>query len=476
MRRLCALGAISISGLAMAVAASASAPTYVEPDPARLPEPNPTPLVEPSTPDPVIAIAGALVDETEFRSFISEALKLSPTMNEGRADGAAALAGKNSAEWAFYPRIDLQLSGNRAFAREFSNDPDSIIERARGDGRIDANAQLEQLIFDFGAAGNRLEAAAERVTAAEAEYDRKGEGVALRAIGAWYDVFAYGHLNALAEDFMIQNERLRAAVQKRIANGVAAPVELARVDSAIASAKSQHAQLKREFNRAQARFAELFSQPAPARLARAPAPQLGKMSDEALSARAAASSPVRVAEASARAAHADADAARADTRPLVTAGIDAGRYGLLEKDRTDYDVRGRVTVRWRLLGQGDARADEARARAEAADARAASVKLEAEREARIAWGDVGALNETLDAYRDDYIASRITRDAVVERFRLTRGTLFEALDAEEKLFIAAARYIRQMSERDAAIYVALARTGDLLRTLEVEPADQRIFK
>jgi adhesin transport system outer membrane protein len=262
----------------------------------------------------------------------------------------------------------------------------------------------------------------------------------------------------------------------RIAQGVAAPVERAQIDSAIASAKLRLAQYQRELANARARFTELFALQAPARIARAPAPILEKLSDEALTARAAAASPVRVAEATAKAARADAKAARADTLPNVTAGLDAGRYGLFEEGRSDYEVRGRLTLRLRLFGPGDARADEARARAEAADARAMTTKLEAEREARIAWADVTALDDTLAAYREDYVAKRVTRDAVVERFRVARGTLFDALDAEDRLFTSAASYLRAISERDTTTFVALFRSGDLLRTLDIAPADQRIFR
>lgn len=476
MKRACALGAISISAFAMACGAPAYAQGYIDPDPAKLPEPSATPLATPASPDPVLAVADTLADETAFHEVISAVVKANPTMDEGRADGAAALAAKRGADSGWFPRIDLQFSANHAFAREFSNDPDNVIERSRGDGRADANASLEQMVFDFGATDRRIEAAAERISAAEAEYDRKGEVVALRAIATWYDLFAYSHLTTLAEDFIVQNENLRDAVEKRIANGIGAPVERARVDSALANSKAQLAQFKRELSNARARFTELFEQAPPSRIARAPAPALDNLSDDALTARAADSAPVRVAEAAARAARADARAARADTRPNVTAGVDAGRYGLFEANRTDYDVRGRLTVRWRLLGPGEARADEARARADAADARAESTRLEAEREARIAWADVAALDDTLEAYRQDYLASRVTRDAVAERFRVSRGTLFEALDAQQQLFTAAARYIRQMSERDAAVFVALARAGSLLQTLGVDPADRGTFR
>jgi outer membrane protein, adhesin transport system len=473
MRRL---GAIPIWVSAIALGSPLLAQDYLDPEAARLPEPDPAPLAVSTSGDPILAIADRLADEAAFHDVIAEALRVSPNLAEGRADGAAALATKRAAQSAQFPRIDLTISGNKAIAREYSNDPDNVLERLRGGGRVDASANIEQVLLDFGASRRRIDAAIERVGAAEAEYDRKSESIALRAIGAWYDLFAYGHLTELAESFIAQNEDLRSAVELRISQGVAAPVERARIDSAIATAKLRLAQYKRELGNARARFTELFALKAPQRIARAPAPQLERLSDDALTVRAAGSAPVRVAEASARAAHAEAEAARADNQPSITAGVDAAKYGLYEPGRIDYDVRGRLTFRYRLLGPGDARADEALARAEAADARANTVRLEAEREARIAWTDVIALDDTLVAYRDDYLASRVTRDAVVERFRVSRGTLFDTLDAQDRLFSAAANYIRAMSERDAATYVALARSGDLLRLLEIDPADQRIFR
>ena len=470
------VGALFLTVVTTTGAGPVLAQDYLDPIAARLPDPNPAPLSTSTASDSILAIADAIADEAAFHQVIGEALKASPNLTEGRADGVAAIASKRAAQATQFPRIDLALSANRAIAREFTNDPDNVIERARGSGRIDATASVEQILVDFGASRKRIDAAIERIGAAEAEYDRKSEAVALRAIGAWYDLFAYGHLTELAQNFIAQNEQLRASVEFRIAQGVAAPVERARIDSAIASARLRLAQYQRENENARARFKELFGIEAPARIARAPAPELERLSDDVLAARAGASASVRVAEAAARAARADSDAARADTQPNITAGIDAGRYGLYEPGRRDYDVRGRITFRYRLFGPGDARADEARAKAEAADARALTTKLEAEREVRIAWKDVGALDDMMVAYRDDYIASRVTRDAVVERFRVARGTLFDALDSEDRLFAAAANFIRAVSEHDAATFVALARSGDLLRVLNIAAADQRIFR
>ena len=127
----------------------AFAQDYLDPAAARLPDPDPSPLSVKSEGDPILAIADAVADEAAFHEVIGEALKASPTLTEGRADGDAAMAAKRGARSALFPRIDLGLSANRAIAREFSNDPDNVLERARGSGRFDATATLEQLLFDF---------------------------------------------------------------------------------------------------------------------------------------------------------------------------------------------------------------------------------------------------------------------------------------------------------------------------------------
>ncbi|HEV7233907.1 MAG TPA: TolC family protein, partial [Sphingorhabdus sp.] len=327
MRRL---GALPIWATAIAIAAPASAQDYLDPLAARLPDANPAPLAVTLDDDPILTIATSLADEAAFHEVIRQALRASPNLAEGRADGAAALAAKRAAESLQYPRIDFTITGNKAIDREYSNDPDNILERLRGGGRADASANVEQVLVDFGASSRRIDAAIERIGAAEAEYDRKSENIALRAIASWYDLFAYGHLSELAENFIVQNEELRGSVELRISQGVAAPVERARIDSAIANAKLRLAQYRRELANAQARFVELFELEAPKRIARAPAPELERLSADALSARAGSSSPVRVAEANAKAARADADAARADTQPNITAAVDAGKFGLYE--------------------------------------------------------------------------------------------------------------------------------------------------
>ena len=151
---------------------------------------------------------------------------------------------------------------------------------------------------------------------------------------------------------------------------------------------------------------------------------------------------------------------------MLSAGVDAGRYGVFENDR-DYDIRGRVALRYRLFGGADAarravrgpRPRRRRPRHRASARRPSATPPSPGR-------DVRALEQQLDALEASYIASRRSRDVIAERFRVARGTLFDVVAAEDAYFESATAYIQALTELDAARYVLLSRMGRLLDALQ----------
>ncbi len=431
----------------------------------RLPAPERNPLAIDRAADPILALARESADPMRFREFIAAAVDRSPQSLEARAQISEAEAGRGEAMAGRYPVLDVALNGQQSIVRHFTNDVDVIVERSRGSSRVDATLSADQTLFDFGATDDRVAAAGARLRGAALNADAQADGIALRAVAVWYDVFTYRALVRLDEDFTASQEELREAIQTRIQSGLSAPGDLPRVESYIASAEAQLARDRRNLANAEARFEEMFGALPPAALSRAPdAPAAVASKDEA--ATFARSSPaVQSANASARAAREDARAQRASTYPRLSAGLDAGRYGILEEQ--NYDVRGRFTIRQRLFGGVDSRVEQYEARATGAEARAARVQIEAERDAAIALSDVRALEQQLVALEHSYIASRQSRDVLAERFRVARGTLFDLLEAESDYFGVAAGYVRAMTELDAARYVLLSRTGQLLPTLGI---------
>jgi len=451
-----------------AVLVGHSASAFAAPPTAALPPATRTPLAIDASDDPIVGLSRTTGSAVEFRAVVAAAVARHPAIGEAVAGEDEARAARGEARSGYFPQGSVTVSNYQVLSRAFSNDPQNIIERSRARRRTDATLNIQQQIFDFGATANRVAAAGARLRAAQSQIDVTADQIAVRAIASWYDVFAFRALVSLGATFADNQRELRQAVDARINQGYAARGDLAQVDSYIGSADRRLAEFTRGLADAEARYAELIGTPAPQVVARAPVVGLPEMSKDFAIAAARQIPSVVAAEAIAKATENDARAARAAYFPSVSVGLDAGRYGALENPR-DYDVRANVTLRQRLFGGLDSRAQQADARARSATARADRIREEAMRDASIAWSDVQALETQLAALQESYIASRRSRDVLVERFRVSRGTLFEVLSAEDNLFQSATAYVRALTELDAARYTLLSRTGKLLSALDIDP-------
>lgn len=440
------------------------------PPPTVLPQPVTDPLAIRGDDDPVLAIVRSASSPEDFRSAIRAAVRRAPGLGEAVAQREESEAARNEARARQYPTADLALSHFEVVSRAFSNDPQNILERQRPQFRTDGTLRIQQPLIDFGASANRIAAGNARLAAAAANIEDAGARVALQAVAAWYNVFGYRTLVRLTEAYALDQADLRGAMELRIRQGASARGDMAQVDSAIASARAQLADFRRSLASAEAQYQQAVGQPAPEPLARAPAPDLSRVSAATLADQVETLPTVRAAQAIAKAADRDARAVSADALPAVTLGVDAGRYGILQ-NRKDYDIRASVSLNWRIGGGAVQRIDQAEARAHAAAARLIRTRDEATRDATIALADVKALADAEVALADNYLASRQARDVLVERFRVSRGTLYDVLTAQNSYFGVAARYIQTVTELDTARYVLLARTGTLLDTLAIGRAD-----
>lgn len=440
-----------------------------------LPVADPDPMAVNPADDPVLGLELQAEEPSVFREAVAAAVLRHPTVEEAEANREIAEAQKREARSGLFPDVIVGFSGRETIDREFSNDPDNVVERSRSRSRYDATFAVEQTILDFGATSARIEAGSHRMRSAALEIDAAAERVALNAVASWYDVFAYRALVDLAETFLLGQQRALGSLQDRVDQGVTAPGDIARAESSIALTSAALARYRRQLAGAEARYEELIGMPPPPGTLRAPEPQLPSISVEMAEYLARVSPPVEAAREQANAIYDESRAAKSERLPRVTAGVDGGYYGLFdEEDGDDYDIRARVSVQQRFFDGSFPRADAAVARANAAFARAEAIEEEAAREAAIAWADVNALDAQLVALAENYLASRRTRDVLAERFRVARGTLFDVLQAEDAYFSVAGSYIQALTERDAARYVLLARTGRLLEALGIEPVERRV--
>lgn len=433
-----------------------------------LPAPGADPMrIDPAA-DPVLRLARNSTDPVPFRTAIAEAVRRNPALDESLALVEEADAVRDEATARRLPTADVSVSSFQILSRAFSNDPGNVLERSRPRSRTDGLLRVQQPVVDWGSSLNRVHAGEARLEAARAGVEDTGTQVALRAVAAWYQVYGYRVLVRLAEAFTTSQRDLRGALEIRVMQGAAAPADIAQVDGYIASADAQAVDFRRLLTNAEAQYAAVIGSPAPGNLGRAPAPTLGGITRAGLPDNIDRLPTVRAARLGVDAARLDARALRSDQLPQLSTGIDAGRYGIIETER-DYDIRGSVTLSMRLGGGGAERVRQAVARANGADARLRSVRIDAQRDAEIALSDIAALEAAREALETNYIASRRSRDVLAERFRVARGTLFDLLGAESNYFGVAARYIQTVIELDSARYSLLARTGRLLPELGIDP-------
>ena len=437
--------------------------------PGGLPAPSQDPLHIDPTADPILQLAHAQSPLATFQQVIGEAVARNPSLDEAIAQADEAKGVRGEARARALPTADLSISTFRIIDRAFSNDPNNVLERSRPSHRTDGLLRVQQPLIDFGASLSRIRSSEARLNAARVGIEDIGTQIALRAVSAWYTVYGYRVLVRLGEAFATSQRSLRSSIEDRILQGAAAPGDVAQVDSYIASSDSQLAEFRRQLAGAEAQYAAVIGHAPPAALARAPEPSLAGIGTASLVADIDTLPAIRAAKLGADAARSDVRAVKSDLLPQLSGGIDAGRYGIIETAR-DYDIRGSLTLSMRLGGGGPQRVDQAQARADGADARLRRTRIDSQRDAEIALADVTALQDAQAAIEGNYLASRRARDVLAERFRVSRGTLFDLLGAESNYFSVAARYVQTVIELDTARYALLARTGRLLSALAIQPA------
>ena len=312
---------VSLFALAAAALSQAQAPSGSPVDPAMgvpvaspveaLPEPERDPLRIDIAADPILGLARESAPDDQFLRLVQRAVDLHPRVDEAQAGIAEAVAAEDDARSGLFPTVDLAVNSQRTLSREFDQDPDNIIERSRSRARTDLTAAVQQTLWDFGATANRIAAAGARLRAASFQAEASADQVALQAIAAWYDVFAYRALVGLGDAFLENQQDLRGAIQTRIAQGVSAPGDLPRVESYIASAEADLSRYRRQLANAEARFEEMFGVPAPPGLGRAPTLEVPATTKDAAEFLARSTAQVESAAAIARAAQREARAERA---------------------------------------------------------------------------------------------------------------------------------------------------------------------
>ena len=196
-----------------------------------LPDPGESPLQLDFSADPILGLADSAADPELFRRIVASSLQANASRREVEAQVDLAEAQVDEAEAGHFPTVDLNFTTYKTITRNFGDDPFNLLERSRPRERSDATAAVEYTIFDWGAVNGAILAAQARLRAAGYERDAALTGLVNDVVTNWYSVFAYQSLSRLAEGYLDAQDGIDEAIDKRIAQGVNAPADRARVDA-----------------------------------------------------------------------------------------------------------------------------------------------------------------------------------------------------------------------------------------------------
>ena len=411
----------------------------------------------------MLAFTASGTDHGVFDAAVAAAVSRHPRRAEAQAGIDVADAGRREVRAGLFPLVSASVIGSRSLARDFI-DTSAAVERLLPRGRADAGVGADQLLFDFGATGARIAGATARRRGAGAGADAAATAFALDAVAAWYQVVGFQALTDLTDALVARHRTILTDTAARVDAGVGAGGDIVRADAGLADAVGDAARTARSLAAARAQFRERFGAEAPVRPQRPAPAALAVVSADAAIVQSHCIPGIAVADAGADTAAAEARAVRRDALPRLSAGVMATRFNVLDPG-PNYDLRGQFSLRQSLsLGGAEAaRTFGADARRRAAIAAAATARLEAERDAAIAFAEARILDDALLALGNAYRANRRNRDITAEQFRQSRGSLIDLLRTESDYFAAARALVLGGIERDLARYALLARTGGLLR-------------
>lgn len=417
--------------------------------------------------------APAASADGSFDGKIAQAIRRHPLLAADESDAAIARAETRAARAALYPRLSASVDADYVIDRRFGASTTNVVESLRPDGQVNAGLTASQLVFDGGASFARIKAARARTRERERTIEARINDLALRALSVYLDATVQQGMAALGEEYVARHEKLVRDMKERERLGAGARADVLRAEARLAAARARAADFAESARSAEIRYIEFFGDP-PEGLAFPEFRAINVASrDEAITL--AFQNDPTLAAASARtdSFKADIGAAKGRRLPEVRANLSSVSYDVFN-GAEDYDIRAGVNLNYDLFAGGARGAEINRAKnaAERQSREEDLIRREIERDAAIAFERQATAAARLEAFEQAFAANRAARDMVAERFRASRGTLLDLIEAENDWFEAGVRRLSGRADRDMAAFALMEFTGDLIRRFSPRDEDR----
>jgi outer membrane protein, adhesin transport system len=402
-----------------------------------------------------------------LRDAIGAAVRRFPEIKaaEHRVEVARAQVGQARAE--LYPTIAGSLGEGRESSR-------NVTTRLTGTDvtltRREAELSLSQLLYDGGAANGQVRRFTARAEGAVFTVSNTIEDVALRAGQAFVDVGRLREQLAIARNNIGVHEKTLEDVNALAEAGRGRRADVVQAEARRALAASSAEQLVGQLAQAEDTFRHLVGRP-PGALAMAESmgAQLPPTSGDAVTQALAFHPTLKTAEKEVEAAQYDRESARA-RRDIPRVTIEAGASRNRDIDGIagpNEDLYAMLRLRYNFFrGFGDsARVRETEARIDEALAILSRVRVDIERDVRLAWDALVADRRRLPQLEGYARASADVAEAYRLQFQLGQRSLLDVLNAENERYNAVSTYVAARAAAATNELRLLASQGRLVEAL-----------
>ncbi|NDC57546.1 MAG: hypothetical protein EBZ50_01685 [Alphaproteobacteria bacterium] len=409
-----------------------------------------------------VEVAQEAPDET-LADAIRDVVQNNPDILEAQARRDDARFARSQARAAYLPSVDLMTSTGPERSR--SRAPSDYSDQ----DRIEQQATLRQLVFDFGQTSNDIRRAGRLVEGADWALKGAVEAVGLDVVAAYLGVLEKQQLLDLARENFAAHLKILETVTAQRQYGIGSGADVSRVEARMNAAKALI--LDRESDLAAAREAYRRQlDRLPGRLAPAPLAEPLLPVDEAMTLRAAQDSNPEL-----RQARAQVEALRRQRAAQLGSYLPRIEFEAQRNWRKNVggatglgdDERAMLTFRYKLFDGGAREAAYGRIGARLRTAYSAydRTRRDVEQRVRTEFAALAAAREKVAAIDAEVDAGRRLVSLYMEQFRSGGRSVFDLLDSQETLIEAKGKRIANVTAREVSAYRVLASMGKLFEVV-----------
>jgi len=380
--------------------------------------------------------------------------------NEQRETAAQAT---REAFAGFLPQVSANVeTGNRRY--DLISTPWSFVP-AHNDRSKALSLSARQLLYDFGAVSNRVDARESLESAAGSRAEIKRSELSLRAISAMLELFRGRQNLAVSQMNVLSRQQILAFIEEREQLGGSSKSDALRARARLSDANASAIAAENRLNAAEAVYREIFHELPPVQLPLPEAVQIDLKRFAKLDDWMTRSAHLAEARAQTAAARHEAKSAAAALLPSMYLDISARRRDMGGEGVPGMDTTAGIFIKQNLYSGGSelARQRQAEQRVKEGELAEDNLKRQLERAFAQAIADVKNSTAAIAARKEAAQVAAVALEAVREQFAFRRGTLLDLLRAQEELYIAGRDLI------DSVVDHALARYRLLHLAMELNP-------